>query len=161
LTLLRAWGVSVKDDASTEWLDAELAKGKPATRIEVGSENNKRTADILTIAEKCGVSIADAKRAIAEGKSVEDFQRQILESRYKVTQVELQPSLGMGEKEVREYSVIRAIQGFATGKFDGIEREASNAFAKLVKRDAEGFWIPSDVSYFKRDLSANVGNKGG
>lgn len=54
--------------------------------------------------------------------------------------------IGMTGKEVKRYSILRAIRQIGEhGKLDGIEKEASDAVAKLVGRQPSGFFIAPDV----------------
>jgi len=81
--------------------------------------------------------------------------------------------LGMGEGEVRAYSLTRAIRAaanHATGQRDawkeaGLELEASQAVAKRMGRDPQGFFVPMDVqerrSPERRDLNVTTGSAGG
>lgn len=59
---------------------------------------------------------------------------------------EMSPDIGMGESDLRQYSLFRAIRAQATGDWRqaGLEREASDAVAKLMKREATGFFVPWD-----------------
>lgn len=56
------------------------------------------------------------------------------------------PIIGMADKELKEFSLVRAIQAQATGDWRraGLEREASDATAKRINRDAQGFFLPYD-----------------
>jgi HK97 family phage major capsid protein len=71
--------------------------------------------------------------------------------------------LGMDEKEVRAYSLVRAINAAATGDWRGaeLEREASEAVARQLGRSPEGFFMPLDVQRQKRDLTAGTDSAGG
>lgn len=54
--------------------------------------------------------------------------------------------IGMSRKEIATYSLARAIYRRGTGKpLENIEKEASDAQAKLLGKDADGFFIPEDV----------------
>jgi HK97 family phage major capsid protein len=54
--------------------------------------------------------------------------------------------LGLSEKEIRGYSLIRAIGCLIEGrKLDGLEAEASQAEAKRLGKDPTGFFVPFEV----------------
>ncbi len=54
--------------------------------------------------------------------------------------------LGMDDEELGAYSIVRAIKQLANGeRLDGLEKQASDATAKLCKREPKGFFIPQDV----------------
>lgn len=77
--------------------------------------------------------------------------------------------LGLSDKEVREYSVARAIERRAAsmkgeGVFDGLEAEASAAIAKRRGVAAQGFFIPVEITQGapeKRNLVAGTTTAGG
>ncbi len=71
--------------------------------------------------------------------------------------------LGMGEKDLRGYSLVRAIRAAATGDWSqaGLEREASDEVAKQLNRSPQGFFVPTDVLVEKRDMVKGTGIHGG
>jgi HK97 family phage major capsid protein/HK97 family phage prohead protease len=77
------------------------------------------------------------------------------------------PAIGLSPREVRSYSVVRAIACIANGApVDGLEGEASQAFAKRfnLPLNERAFYIPFEVqrSYQQRaDLAAGTPNLGG
>ena len=56
------------------------------------------------------------------------------------------PTIGMSDGDLRQFSLIRAIQAAATGDWRraGLEREASDATAKRLGREPQGFFLPYD-----------------
>lgn len=56
------------------------------------------------------------------------------------------PTIGMSSGELRQYSLMRAIRALATRDWRGaeLEREASDATAKLVGKAPQGFFLPYD-----------------
>jgi len=70
-------------------------------------------------------------------------------------------NLGMDEKEVREYSLLRAINAQLNKDWSGaeLEKEASDEIGKRTKREARGFWVPSEVQ--RRDLNVGTPSAGG
>ena len=71
--------------------------------------------------------------------------------------------LGMDQKEVGSYSLLRAINAAASGNWKGaeLEREASEAVATRLKRTPKGFFVPGDVQAEKRDLTVGAPTAGG
>jgi len=55
--------------------------------------------------------------------------------------------LGMDGKEVRSYSLLRALNALATQNWKGaeLEREASEAVSQRMGREPQGFFVPMDV----------------
>lgn len=75
------------------------------------------------------------------------------------------PGLGMGDKEVKDYSFLRAIRAAASGDWSdaGLELEASNAVAKKIGRSPRSFFVPFDViaPRQQRDLTVGTPTAGG
>jgi HK97 family phage major capsid protein len=56
------------------------------------------------------------------------------------------PVIGMGESDLRQFSILRAIRALATKDWRGaeLEREASDATAKRLGKNPQGFFLPYD-----------------
>jgi HK97 family phage major capsid protein len=56
-------------------------------------------------------------------------------------------AIGMSRDEVRNYSLIRAVNAMLSGDWTkaGLERAASEAVSKMLGRDPQGMWFPHDV----------------
>jgi HK97 family phage major capsid protein/HK97 family phage prohead protease len=112
------------------------------------------------------IDTADAaKEFIRDGKTVDDFQKAVILGNFKeVTVVETNPELGMNKKEIKNYSLVRACFALANKRpLEGLEKECSEAAAKLYRMDTAGFLIPHDVLSFgqERALQTNVFNAAG
>ena len=96
-----------------------------------------------------------------------------VESRTLELAAQAQP-IGLSDKEVRNYSIARAIERRASaakgeGRFDGLEAEASAAIAKRRGQSPQGFFIPVEVTHGtdheqraeKRNLVAGTTTAGG
>lgn len=70
--------------------------------------------------------------------------------------------LGMSDSDLQQYSMVRAMRAAAKGDWNeaGLEKEASDAYAKRVGIDPQGFWVPQDVLE-KRDLTVGTTTAGG
>lgn len=103
----------------------------------------------------------DAADAIRLGRSVEAFKDFIigkLESRHTDTS---ELHVGLTAKEVKKYSLGRALIASVTGNWKdaGFERECSEAVSKIMGREAEGFFLPPDV--FRRDFNVGTATEAG
>jgi HK97 family phage major capsid protein len=103
----------------------------------------------------------DLADAIRNGRSVEAFKDLIIakiESRHTDTS-EIQ--VGLSPKEVKKYSLGRALIASVTGdwKNAGFERECSEAVSKIMGQEAEGFFLPPDV--FRRDFNVGTATEAG
>ncbi|MEM4234906.1 MAG: phage major capsid protein [Candidatus Methanomethylicaceae archaeon] len=75
--------------------------------------------------------------------------------------------IGMGEKDLRQYSLLRAIRAAANHDWRGaeLEFEASEATAKLLGKQPQGFYVPQDWMEYRnleqRDLVKGTLSAGG
>lgn len=105
-----------------------------------------------------------AEEFIAGEKTEQEFRNAVMEGNFNdVKPVEQfkAAETGAGEKDLRKYSVLRALQGALAVRegrqFDGIEREMSEAALKASGRSTNGVLIPHDVLEFNsRALTTNV-----
>lgn len=114
-----------------------------------------RMRDILAIAGQHDArDLAD--KAIKEGSSIADFQRDLLATRYGKRAQPMPDStvsVGMNEQEARRYSLFRAIRAHADKDWGaaGLEREASRAVAARLGREPQGFFVPYEALSAQRD----------
>lgn len=52
---------------------------------------------------------------------------------------------GFAAKDLAKYSLLRAINARANGRFDGVEKEVSDEIAKRSGKPAQGFYFPTDI----------------
>lgn len=136
---------------------ATLAGNPPATQtraeISVEERNHIRKSErdrqkyIRAHGAKHKVSDEDVNRFIEDGTSCEDFAKWIVEERYEGKPTLLDPNIGMSPKEVKRYSIVRALRLLGNRhQLDGLELECSQEVAKRAKRDPQGFFIPHDIT---------------
>ena len=107
----------------------------------------KEVSEILDIAAKHNQR-ALADECIRKGMNLAQFRGMLLD---KLADKPLELNdVDMTPKEERSYSLMRAIRGVASGKFDGLEREVSEELARVHGKDARGFYVPHSI--FKRDI---------
>jgi HK97 family phage major capsid protein len=99
-------------------------------------------------------AIDDALHTFAtEGRSVEEFQRYILENILATRGPSVAPStrqldamLGMSRRDIGRYSIMRAAQMILANKpLDGIEAEMSQEEARRLERKPSGFFVPEEI----------------
>jgi HK97 family phage major capsid protein/HK97 family phage prohead protease len=134
-------------------------------------EERARVKAITALCDKHGFS--DLARELIDGdKTVVDAREIVLEkvfaSRGQKPVAEKAAELGMNEKEVRQYSFLKAIRAQMypnEKKFQeeaAFEREVSESAQKLTGRAARGFLVPFDVlKSSKRDLTVGTSTAGG
>lgn len=70
-------------------------------------------------------------------------------------------NIGMEDRDIREYSLVRAIRAASNQDWRGaeLEREASEAVAQRMGMEPQGFFVPND--WVTRDLTVGTGTAGG
>ncbi len=101
-----------------------------------------------------------ANEAIAKGFTLEQFRGELLET-LASKPLDLASNVDMNQKEQREYSLLKAINESAQGKLSGLEREVSDEIASKLGREARGFFMPTNLSFAKRDQLVGTASAGG
>lgn len=118
------------------------AETRMATRVNAVLELGEQ------FAEKGGRELA--AKMVREGKGPDAFNAEML-ARLHTHKPAPTADLGLSEKEVRQYSVLRALNAMANPqdpeaqKHAAYERELSHAVCQKEKRQAQGIIIPVDV----------------
>lgn len=156
---------------------ASEAQPKPVIETNFNKETTMSEVDIAAVeqqarqaAQKNAAQIVElgarhkrsdlASKAIAEGKSIEQFRGELLEIIGSERALEDQ-SIGMTQKEVKRFSLMRAIHALANPtdrraqEAAAFEFECSRAAAEQYGRTAQGILLPADVlRNWKRDLNS-------
>ena len=122
-----------------------------------------RITDIEAIGNQHGFG-TDARAAITSGQSANSFRSHVLNNISKPAPV-VSTDIGLTEKEVRNFSFMRAIHALSNPsdrraqEAAAFEFEASRAAADQMGRTAQGLFVPSEV--LKRDLNVGTATAGG
>jgi HK97 family phage major capsid protein len=142
---MEAQKMSEVDIAAVEAEARKAAQRSAAQIVELGARHNQ--ADL-------------ARKAIADGKSIEEFRGELLETIGSTRALESQ-DVGMTEKEVKRFSIVRAIHALANPtdrraqEAARFEFECSQAASKEYGRAAQGILLPAEVlRNWKRDLNS-------
>lgn len=139
--------ISVKENK----MDQNLEAVKDAAREEAAKSFQRNASEILALAARHNQRDL-ANKAISEGMSIEQFRGALLE---KLSDKPIETTdIGMNQKEVRQYSLMNAIRGAATGRLSGFEAEVSQELARKYGKEARGFYVPTDI--FKRDITKTL-----
>ncbi len=103
-----------------------------------------------------------ARKAIREGVSIEDFRGQLLNS-LPVDQPLDTKEVGLNEKEIRQFSILKAVRAMANPadrkaqEEAAFEFEASDAAKSAYGRHTPGLTLPSEVMgrWFTRDINTS------
>lgn len=134
-------------------------------KLDARKAEQQRSSEILAIKNQFSSYHGIEKLAIDSlnsGDSVAEYRSKVMDliaSAPKVT-----ADLGLNAKEVKNYSVLRAIKAMTDKDWStaGFERECHDAILKragLNEAANNGFYVPYEVQ--KRDLTAGTGNQGG
>lgn len=126
--------------------------------------NEKRE---LTVEErdKYDALIGQIDTLAADIRRAEKMDSLNLEPQDQKTVNPVSAEIGMNDKEIKRFSLLRAISAAATGNWSnaGLEKEASDAVAKRFGRTPRSFFLPHDVMVGpeKRDLTVGTPTAGG
>jgi len=133
-----------------------------AVRAESAQNAQRNASQIIALGKRHGL-MDDAEKAVSEGQSIDSFRGLVLDKISSGRALEDQ-SIGMGKKEVKQYSLLRAINALANPtdvraqKNAAFEFECSRAAAEQYGTTAQGLMIPVDVlrnwSMTKRTLNS-------
>ncbi len=118
---------------------------------EARRDLNKRDAEIRAMAktaklEDYGEECIRADMSIDEFR-VKAFEKVCQSAGSKPIQATETSEVGMTDKEIRQYSLVKAIRQAASKQpLDGIEKEASDAVAKNIRQTPKGFFVPMDIT---------------
>ena len=105
-----------------------------------------RVTEILALGAQFKMN-DEAQKHIAEGGTVDTFKDLILKKQGAKAVERPVTELGMDAKDVRKYSLVRAVRAFINKDWSeaGLEREANIAIQKELGRDPNGFFVPYDL----------------
>lgn len=124
-------------------------------------ERAAATDNLDALKLQLSTAVAEAERA----KANLELDEKIAKVRAQFRPLAAEPSdptlIGMGGRDLREYSIVRAIQALASQNWSGAEREreASDEVAKRLGRTPQGFFVPMDIQ--TRSLTKAVFGEGG
>ena len=137
--------MSEVDIAAVEAQAKQAAQRNAAQIVELGARHNK--ADL-------------ARKAISEGRSIEEFRGELLENIGSRQALESQ-DMGMTKKEIKRFSILKAVNALANPtdrraqEAAAFEFECSRAAADAYGRTAQGILLPAEVlRNWKRDMNS-------
>lgn len=144
------------NDAGQDTGAAEIVANVDGARQAGADSERARVRSISEMGKQYGRADM-AMQFIAEGKTAEDFQRALLSdfatqrSNKPLEEQQKDASIGLSDKEVRQFSIMRAVralvspQDAAAQRAAAFELEASAAAAKRYGKEPKGIIIPNDV----------------
>ena len=150
----------IKTDFKEESIMSEQTIDIAAVEAEARKAAQRNAAQIVELGARHNKSDL-AQKAIAEGRSIEEFRGELLETIGSQRALEEQ-AIGMSKKEVKNFSLMRAIHALANPtdrraqEAAAFEFECSRAAAEAYGRTAQGILLPAEVlRNWKRDLNSS------
>ena len=154
----------------TKTMENNIEKKEEAPKVDVAkvqaqarSDETKSIRDIQELGARHNKKELSDK-AVNDGVSLADFRGQVLEAIGNSKPLEKpQDEVGLSKDESKEYSLARGIKAMATGDWSdaGFEKEVSDTISKQNGKQARGLFVPSDISWGKRDLTQGSATAGG
>lgn len=147
---------------TTEATTAAAPAAAPAQPAQAAQRNH--AVEIAALGKTVAGGAELAMSAIQRGITVEAFQRELIE--HMSSQPKPTADIGMTDKEVRSFSIVRALHALANPMDQAAQRaaafefEASAAAAQKLGKQARGIMLPHDVLRAS-DLVKGTANKGG
>lgn len=135
----------------------------PAAPVIQTPATRNHAQEISAIAKGTPALRDAALASIQAGHTVEQFQVEAIRVMYAAPTPT--SDIGMDHKEIRRYSLVRALHAMANPnnaeaqRAAAFERECSGAVEKIMGKAARGIFMPTDVQ--KRDLVAGTASAGG
>jgi HK97 family phage prohead protease len=135
---------NIMSDLEIKAVEAEAKKSAQmdaAKIIELGARHNQ---------------VEMAQIAISQGRSIDEFRGELLDTVGSKGAVEPQ-NIGMSEKEVRQFSIVKAVRALANPHDRKAQEDAAFEFecSRATGRNTQGIIVPSDVlNSYKRDLNS-------
>lgn len=140
----------------------EIRKETPMPEATLVEQRN-HAAEITRIAATIPGGAELAMKAIQEGQTVEQFQAEAI--RALSTKPVPTADIGMAQRDVQRYSLMRAINALANPgdavaqRAAAFERECSEAVSAKMGKAARGFFVPAEIQ--RRDLNVATASAGG
>ena len=148
-----------KSTPHVQIMTPEEQQAEIANQVKV---RNAENTEILAIGKRFNCTEA-AHQHISATKSVHEFMDHVLKNVVKAEPVTTVPTIGMSKKEIKQYSIVKAVRDWVNGgsasAVSGLEKDASKATADALKKSPEGFFIPHDIAESNLAESQDLGTE--
>lgn len=137
-----------------------MAEDMNSVREDAAKAERSRVSAIMDLASRHNQR-EFGEAAIRDGASIEQFRGALLD-KVASKPLNVDHEVGLSDKEVRQFSFVRAIKALSNPQDRRAQEEAafefevSEAAAKKEGRTSRGLLIPVDVLYGKRDLTTST-----
>jgi len=156
------------DSARSEHMETTTVPTAPAAPAPVAvpdttaGETRSRESIIYGFAASAGLNARDAQALVESGRDADSIGKELLERMNKEVNhaAAPRPAVDLTEREQKQYSLMRALNGIAAGRRSGFEFEVSDEFARQNGRsytNDNSFFLPLNL---RTQLSVGTSNKG-
>ena len=142
--------------AKVKEADAILKKAEDEKR-DVTEDEQKSVDNLLAEIDKLDKQIEAREKLEAQKVKIASYREEPTKEKPE------DPSIGMGKRDIKQYSLIKAIRAAAAGNWRGaeLEKEASDAVAEKLGKEPRGFFVPFDWMAERRDMVVGTDSAGG
>jgi len=156
---------------ATNWRPVEVSIVSIPADVSVGvgrSGEIEATSEAVVETSQITETLVEAQVAKTETPKERKMENSVtVATESRAYDAPIQAEVGLSQKEVRQYSFVRAINAMANPQDKrawanaAFEREVSEAAQKTYGRSAQGFFVPNEITYAKRDLTVGTNSAGG
>jgi HK97 family phage major capsid protein len=158
---------------ATNWRPVEVSIVSIPADVSVGvgrSAEIETTSEAVVETSQITETLVEAQTQVAETETPKERKMEnsvTVAAESRAYDAPIQAEVGLTHKEVRQYSFVRAINAMANPQDKrawanaAFEREVSEAAQKTYGRSAQGFFVPNEITYAKRDLTVGTNSAGG
>jgi len=158
---------------ATNWRPVEVSIVSIPADVSVGvgrSMETETTSEAVMETSQITETLVEAQTQVAETETPKERKMEnsaTVATESRAYDAPIQAEVGLTQKEVRQFSFVRAINALANPQDKrawanaAFEREVSDAAQKTYGRSAQGIFVPNEVVHAKRDLTVGTASAGG
>lgn len=145
---------------------SEIKKMEPEVKPAAATDDAdiKRRDALIDLGVKYAdyLTMGDVQAACRDGKTVDQLQEVVMQKMTSKHSDTRAAHIGMEDKDVRNFSIAKAVRAVITGDWReaGLERSASEAVGNKFGAQTKGFYVPMDV-FAKRDFTVGTAAEAG
>lgn len=158
---------------ATNWRPVEVSIVSIPADVSVGvgrSMETETTSEAVVETSQITETLVEAQTQVAEADTRKEIKMEnsaTVATESRAYDAPIQAEVGLTQKEVRQFSFVKAINALANPQDKrawadaAFEREVSEAAQKTYGRSAQGIYVPNEIVKAKRDLTVGTNSAGG
>jgi len=158
---------------ATNWRPVEVSIVSIPADVSVGvgrSMETETTSEAVVETSQITETLVEAQTQVAEADTRKEIKMEnsaTVATESRAYDAPIQAEVGLTQKEVRQFSFVKAINALANPQDKrawadaAFEREVSEAAQKTYGRSAQGIYVPNEIVKAKRDLNVGTSTAGG